>query len=117
MRDLNELYGIIAFTGSQSQFVECKRALESLRMQGEWESLWIDTLWHCLPYEKADSQTQAKEDPRITWDREKDMGLNFDLTVVRGKVAFTVGLNFAKQQSWTQKSTKPFTPKKKKINK
>ena len=85
-------------------------------MQGEWESLWIDTLWHCLPYEKADSQTQAKEDPRITWDREKEMGLNFDLTVERGKVAFTVSLNFAKQQSWTQKSTKPFThpPQKKK---
>ena len=29
---------------------------------------------------------------RITCDKEKEMGLNFDLTVERGKVALTVSL-------------------------
>ena len=67
-----------------------------------------------LTLRKSRIPNASKEDPHITWDREKDMGLNFDLTVEKGKVAFEVSLIKPCKQRWTQKSRKPFTKKKKK---
>ena len=52
---------------------------------------------------------------RITCDKEKEMGLNFDLTVERGKVALTVSLiKPCKATKLNPKIKKALYPKKKK---